>query len=191
MRSKRSGPSSRTSRKPDDHPRRPIRRRGTAWRIRSAGLADLPVLVIHRRRMWEEIGGRTGRQLDRADPIYRRWAAHEMRGHRFIAFVAESSTGEIGGSGAIWLQPVHPRPGSLSGPRIPYILSMFTEPVARGQHIATKLVREMLRWSRRRGYPIVLLHASGMGRPVYEKLGFVAGREMRLDLKRRASRRNR
>jgi GNAT superfamily N-acetyltransferase len=132
--------------------------------------------------MWEEIGGRTVRELDAADPVYRRWMLREMRAHRFLAYLAVSPSGEIGGSGAVWLQPIQPRPGPVVRTRVPYLLSMFTDPSVRGQQIASRLVIEMVRWAERRGYRRVVLHASTAGRPVYEKLGFVSASEMRLEL---------
>jgi hypothetical protein len=37
-----------------------------------------------------------------------------------------------------------------------------------------------MQWARDRGYPWMTLHASHMGRPVYEKLGWEATNEMRI-----------
>jgi GNAT superfamily N-acetyltransferase len=154
-------------------------------RLRTTTARDLPTLVRHRRRMWEDIGGRTRAELDRADPAYRRWVVRETRAHRFIGFLIEDGDGRVAGSGAIWLQPMQPRPGRLSRLRMPYIMSMYTEPDFRGRGVASRIVRAMVRWATRRGYRRTFLHASHAGRPVYEKLGFVNGSEMRLELPRR------
>jgi len=132
--------------------------------------------------MWEAIGGRTPRELDRADPIYRRWMRRERRAGRFVAFLAEDASGRVIGSGAVWLQPAQPRPGKLARESMPYILSMFTEPEARGRGVASSLVRAMIAYATRRGYRRIFLHASAQGRPVYAALGFVPGNEMRLEL---------
>jgi GNAT superfamily N-acetyltransferase len=153
--------------------------------LRTTTAKDLPVLVRHRRRMWEEIGGRSRAELDRADPAYRRWVVRETRAHRFIGFLVEDGRGQVAGSGAVWLQPAQPRPGRLSRLRMPYILSMFTEPEFRGRGVASRIVRAMVRWATLHGYRRIFLHASRMGRPVYAKLGFSDGSEMRLDLPRR------
>jgi GNAT superfamily N-acetyltransferase len=139
--------------------------------------------------MWEEIGGRTRAELDRADPAYRRWVVRESRAGRFIGFFVEGGGGHVVGSGAVWLQPAQPRPGRLSRLTMPYILSMFTEPEFRGRGVASRLVRAMVRWATDHGYRRIFLHASQLGRPVYEKLGFVNGNEMRLELPRRRARR--
>ena len=166
---------------PSDHPSAIVLPIG----IRRTTLDDLPVLVVHRRRMWEDIGGRTRSELDRADPIYRRWVRREIAGGRFVGFLAEDRTRRPLGSGAIWLSPNQPRPGRLAGPTMPYILSMFTEPDVRGKGIASRIVQAMVEWSTRHGYRRIFLHASEQGRPVYARLGFVAGNEMRLELPRR------
>jgi GNAT superfamily N-acetyltransferase len=151
--------------------------------VRRAGPRDLDLLVAHRHRMWLDIGGRLRRDLDRADPVYRRWVRRETAARRFVGFVVEDARGRPAGSGAVWLVPTQPRPGRLGRkPRMPYVMSMFTEPAVRGRGVATRIVREMIRWARRRGYARIFLHASRQGRPVYERLGFVSANEMRLDL---------
>ncbi len=132
--------------------------------------------------MWEAIGGRSREELDRADPIYRDWVVRESRSGRFLAFLVVDPQGHALGSGAIWLAPTQPRPGRLAGESMPYILSMFTEPDARGQGIASRIVRAMIAWATRRGFRRIYLHASEQGRPVYAALGFLPGPEMRLDL---------
>lgn len=138
--------------------------------------------------MWEAIGGRSRGELDRADLIYRDWVVRESRAGRFVAFLTVDSNGRPLGSGAIWLAPAQPRPGRLAGEAMPYILSMFTEPRARGKGIASEIVRAMIAWASRRGYRRISLHASPQGRPIYTALGFLPGSEMRLDLPDRRSR---
>lgn len=134
--------------------------------------------------MWEEIGGSTRGELDRADRAYRRWVRREMEAHRFFGFLLVRSDRSVVGSGAVWVQPAQPRPGRLDRLEMPYILSMYTEPSERGRGVASALVRAMVLWAERRGYRRVFLHASKAGRPVYAHLGFVEGNEMRLDLPR-------
>ncbi len=160
--------------------RAPPSRLGTVER---AGAGDLAILVAHRRRMWHDIGAARARaELDRADAAYRRWVVRETRAGRFVGFLVRGSDGRVAGSGAIWLQPVQPRPGRLARLELPYILSMYSEPDLRGRGVASRLVRAMVRWARERGYRRVFLHASKAGRPVYAGLGFVEGNEMRRDL---------
>jgi GNAT superfamily N-acetyltransferase len=132
--------------------------------------------------MWESIGGWSEREYDEADAPYRDWLRGEIARRRLFAFVAETSSGEIVASGGIWLQPVQPRPGRLNRPEMPYILSMYTDPRFRGRGVAARIVAMMLKWAQKRGHALVVLHASTMGRPIYEGLGFHAGVEMGIDL---------
>ena len=43
------------------------------------------------------------------------------------------------------------------------------------------MMREVLRWCRGNGIESVVLHASGDGRPLYRKLGFMPTNEMRYE----------
>ena len=155
--------------------------------VRPASLRDLDVLVRQRRRMWEDMGVLEG--LDEADRVYRAWARRRL-GRTLFAWVAEARDGRVVGGGCLWLMVVHPRPGFPGGPQ-PYLLSFYTEPAFRGQGIARRIVRACVRWARERGHPRVTLHASSMGRPVYEALGFVPTGEMKLGLPPRRPRRKR
>ena len=158
-----------------------VPRRGR-WTVRRATARDIPTLVRHRRRMWIELRRYPERDLDRHDLVYARWVREGLATRTILAFVVEGPGRSVAGSGCLWLMPSQPRPGSLGRGRVPYILSMYTEPAHRRRGVATRLVREMVRWSRAHGYARVLLHASRFGRPVYERLGFEASSEMRLEL---------
>ena len=81
----------------------------------------------------------------------------------------------------MWLQQVQPRPHRASMVQ-PYLLSMYTEPDFRRRGVASMVVKEAIRWCRKKGYEVLMLHASEMGRRVYSKLGFKRTWEMRLDL---------
>jgi GNAT superfamily N-acetyltransferase len=134
--------------------------------------------------MWRDIGGWREPQLRRSLPAYRRWVRAEWRRGKFLAFIAIDRNGAPLGSGAIWLFPTHPRVQRFTR-ELPYILSMYTERRARRQGVATAIVQKCIEWAERHQYPRLVLHASQMGMPVYERLGFVLGREMRLDLPRK------
>ncbi len=57
---------------------------------------------------------------------------------------------------------------------IRYIANIYTLPDWRGRGIATTLTRAILDAARATGLPRVWLRASALGRPVYERLGFVS-----------------
>jgi GNAT superfamily N-acetyltransferase len=137
--------------------------------------------------MWEELRDYTPEQLRRHDRDYARWVRQGLAAGRLLAIVVEGRDGRVAGSGGLWLMPSEPRPGPLGRGEVPYILSMYTEPDARGRGVASRIVREMVRWARERGYGRIVLHASKFGRPVYERLGFETGSEMRKELLRHAA----
>ncbi len=179
----RPAPRARGASRPSGRPSRFV--------LRAATLADLPLLVRHRRGMWRTIGRGTPRELAAHDRQYRSWVRREWAAGRFAAFVALGPDDRPLGSGAVWLTPSQPRPGRLATKEMPYILSMFTEDDARGRGVASRIVRALVDWSRARGYPRVTLHASKMGRAIYERFGFRSTNEMRLDLRRRSRARGR
>jgi len=153
-------------------------------RIRRARMIDLEHLVRQRREMWMEIGVKGKQKLDRADRKYRTWVRNGLRKRTLIGWIVEDDEGRIGGSGCLWLQPIQPRPGIRTYVQ-PYLLSMFTEPRFRGKGVASKIVGEAKRWSRKKGFPQLVLHASKMGRGVYSGRGFKRSWEMRARLGRR------
>ena len=57
--------------------------------------------------------------------------------------------------------------------KVAYIGSMFTYPQYRKQGIATKLFEMAVKDAKANGYTQIELHATKMGRPIYEKYGFV------------------
>lgn len=158
-------------------------------RLRRATLDDLGVLVRHRRGMWEAMDGEHAAGLDEADAVYRRWARARLRSGRLVGWVAEERRMPVA-SGCVWLQPVQPMPGQPGGLR-PYLLSMFTEPHARGRGHAERVVRAAMDWCRAEGHARLVLHAAPLARPLYGRLGFERGWEMRIALTPKAPRRAR
>jgi GNAT superfamily N-acetyltransferase len=129
--------------------------------------------------MFREMGDRSARAIARHAPAYAKWLRPRLRSADAVAWVVERPRGTPVGSGAVWFQPGHPRPG-FDDLRSPYILSVYTVPDARGMGVATRVVREAVALARRLGYARVTLHSSVMGRGVYERLGFHSTTEMRL-----------
>ncbi len=131
--------------------------------------------------MWEEILAATPEEMDAANRDYRRWARARFKSRELVGWVAETDRGEAVASGCVWLMPSQPRPG-WKGTVSPYLMSMFTEEAYRGRGLATRITREAIRWSKARGYTVLLLHGSRFGKPIYLREGFTEGNEMRLRL---------
>ena len=63
------------------------------------------------------------------------------------------------------------------------VQNVYTEPAFRRQGLARRLMATAIAWCRDQGLRSVSLHASDIGRPLYEDLGFRQTNEMRLLLK--------
>lgn len=120
--------------------------------------------------------------LDASDRVYRRWARRHLRTSRLVGWIVEDGSGAAVASGCVWLAPQQPRP-TWPGLLAPYLMSMYTEPGQRGRGYATRIVRECIRWARRNGHPVIVLHASRFGGRLYRREGFVPSPEMRLRLR--------
>ena len=59
------------------------------------------------------------------------------------------------------------------------VLHVYTEPAWRRRGLGELVMLEVLAWARREQLDRLVLHASEAGRPLYERLGFVATNEMR------------
>ena len=156
-------------------------------RIRKATLQDLPVLIHHRRRMFEDMPRRySAEEYAAHDREYRRWAKRLMSKGELVAWIAETAGGAAVAGGAVWLQERQPRPGKPAH-KAPYLLSMYTEREFRGRGLASRIVKEAMRWSRKNGYTFMTLHASTQGRSVYKKLQWERTWEMQFILKKKRS----
>jgi GNAT superfamily N-acetyltransferase len=98
------------------------------------------------------------------------WLRERLDSPSFGAFVAELD-GRVVGSGGISLYDNPPGPGLTA--REAYVMSMFTEPDARGRGVARAVLEALLDFAREAGgVGRVWLRASEMGRPVYVRAGF-------------------
>ena len=157
------------------------------YRVRAANARDLPVLARQRHSMFVDMHTPSKSDLAVHDAAFPSWASREMRAGRLRCFLADDKDGKVVGGGAVWLRQVQPYPG-FKGGMVPYLMSMYTEREHRGKGVASMIVRHVIAWCRSEGYGSVTLHASKMGRPLYEKLGWENSSEMELDLARRPER---
>ncbi|MBQ7919741.1 MAG: GNAT family N-acetyltransferase [Lachnospiraceae bacterium] len=79
--------------------------------------------------------------------------------------------GMIVGTGIVFYYDSVP---SRSNPRgkNAYVTSLYVEPKYRKRGIARAIMTELTSKAASRGYEIIMLNASDMGRPLYEKMGF-------------------
>lgn len=142
---------------------------------------DLDLLVSHRLSMWLDIHPELEQGVKEMDGLTRRWVKRELARGKLVGFIVRAAGGRVAGSGCIWLRNEQPRPNNPRG-EAPYLLSMYTNKEFRRKGVARLVVKRALKWSKENGYDRVNLHASPMGKPLYESMGFEPTTEMRLKL---------
>lgn len=105
--------------------------------------------------------------LSNRDYIY-----HSLLDKSLILWLAVDE-GHIVATGSASLYKLPPNADRPEG-KVAYIGSMFTYPEYRKQGIATKLFALVVEDVKENGYTQMELHATEMGRPIYEKYGFKA-----------------
>jgi GNAT superfamily N-acetyltransferase len=144
--------------------------------FRPVEAGDLETICGHRRRMFAE-NDVSSAALDAMAEPFASWLGPRLADGRYFGLMAEDSGAVVGGIGLILLDfpPHFLHPGSgMRG----YILNVYVEPSHRGRGLAKELVLRGEEEFRRRGVVFEVLHASAMGRPVYESLGWMAMPEM-------------
>lgn len=150
-------------------------------RIRVASAEDLEHVVRHRRAMFEEMGFRDAAVLDGVNEVSREYFSEGLRSGGYRAWLAEDLSGQVVGGGGIVIADWPGYPGERRAERA-WILNMYTEPEAQRCGVAKRLLEVMIEWCRSQGFRAVSLHASAVGRPLYETFGFQPTNEMKLKL---------
>lgn len=149
--------------------------------IREATLADIPEILRHRRRMYEDMRYTDAAALSRMADLTGDYLRRAMPERSFRAWLACAAGHPIGG-GAVLITPWPAHPYDLECRRAT-ILNVYTDPEYRRRGIARQLMQTILAWCRNEGLARVTLHASDEGRHLYESLGFEPSNEMRMKLR--------
>ena len=137
-----------------------------------ATLAELELLVAVRCRVL-----RAANQLPEDTPLPE--VESQTRTYYQKAFAENTHTayllwdGEtLAGTGAVSYFQVMPTVHNPTG-RKAYLMNLYTAPQYRRQGIATRILTRLVEDAHRRGVTAISLEATAMGRPLYEKFGFV------------------
>jgi ribosomal protein S18 acetylase RimI-like enzyme len=140
--------------------------------IRRATLADIPDLVRLRRLMFESMGYDDPERLEAADEAARTYFCESIPAGEFYGWLAFTPQGVAVSTGGVVIDRHPPGPNNLSG-QIGYIMNMSTVPAYRRRGLARRILETMLAWLQEQGVQRITLHASDMGRSLYQRLGFV------------------
>ena len=154
------------------------------FQIRRATAQDADIISWHRARMFQDMGDVSGDAFERLRAKARTQLEQWIDKRNYVGWLAapiDKPELVVAGAG-VQLQPILPRPvdvSTIGEGRQGTIVNVFTELQWRRRGIAGLLIREIISWSRNEQLDRLILHASDEGRSIYEKLGFVAGNEMR------------
>jgi GNAT superfamily N-acetyltransferase len=146
--------------------------------MREAHVAELPEIAEHWLAMFEEVGKHRERDFapDWRERFVQFLTAQIERGDAAY-FIAIDNERIVGTAGALMMSGY---PSAIHGLRSGYIFGVHVDPPYRGRGIATALTQRTIAFLKTQNPWSIRLHASPFGRPIYEKLGFVAANEMRL-----------
>jgi GNAT superfamily N-acetyltransferase len=156
--------------------------------MRAATPADAAEVARQRVAMFLEMGSAVPAVAARLTSATEAYLREAMPRGEYLGWLA-SPTAEprvvVAGAG-VQVRRVLPfprrRPGGqveVAQGRQAIVLNVYTEPAYRRQGLARRLMDQVLEWARVERIESLVLHAAPDGRPLYEKLGFVATNEMR------------
>lgn len=140
--------------------------------IRSATLADLEVLVMFRVAILRELNIlKDDAETEFMKPKFRNYIKNKIASKELFCWLAESN-GKIVGAGKAVIYDAPPQSRSCDG-KEGYIFGIYTVPEMRGQGLGNLMMKHIITELKEKGYNYIWLRASKIGKPIYEKLGFV------------------
>ena len=156
--------------------------------IRRATVADIPAIVHHRCEMFRDMNQLTPEAYPLLAEATARYLAEEIPAGSYLAWLVtpRERPDTVVAGGGLQLRQIAPRPdedGNLlkPGPQ-GLVVNVYTEQEWRRSGLGELVMSAIIEWSRANGVVSLVLHASSMGRPLYEKLGFTPTNEMSLPL---------
>jgi GNAT superfamily N-acetyltransferase len=148
--------------------------------FRPVTAADLDLICRHRHEMFKA-SGRTDAIVQPSTDAFREWVKPRLDDSSYFGWLALVDGIEVAGLGMMVIDwPPHPSHPLQA--RRGYILNVFVEPFCRGQGFARALMEIAIEEAKRRSLQYLILHATAMAMPMYEKLGWNRTSEMSITL---------
>ena len=136
--------------------------------IRKASLEDAPLLCKTRKQQLIDEGIKPDCDIDaELKTFFEKW----LKSDDFIQLIAEEDGVLLSTAAVIYydLPPSYTNKIGIRG----YVTNVYTSPEHRNKGLAKTLLKELLADAKKRGIKKLWLGASKLGRPLYEKLGFI------------------
>jgi GNAT superfamily N-acetyltransferase len=150
-----------------------------AFTIREATADDTPIIVTHRRRMFEDMGYTNSPLLDAMCSRFEVWLRVRMAQGLYKTWLVENADGQVVAGGGLWLMDWPPHVVGQSEYR-GNLLNVYTETAYRRRGLGKLITQTIMEWCWANDVDVVILHASPDGRHIYESLGFQPTNEMRI-----------
>ena len=147
---------------------------------RMATAADAELIAQHRVRMFVDSGQAETEAMATMAANFIEWVRPRLEDGRYLGWLMEDAGAVVAGAG-MWLMDFPPHWMDAEPVRA-YLLNFYVEPAWRGRGIAELMLKAAVDEAKRRGIGVVSLHASKLGRPIYERNGFADTNEMMLRL---------
>jgi GNAT superfamily N-acetyltransferase len=148
--------------------------------IRMANVGDAGVITEHRHWMFEDNGYGAEGTLPKMDAAFEPWVTERLQDGRYVGLLLEEDERVVAGAGIFFMEfPPHWMDARAMRA---YVLNVYVAPEGRGKGYAKRLMAEVMKVCETRGAGVVTLHASPMGRRIYEGMGFSETGEMKLRL---------
>lgn len=145
--------------------------------VRHATVADATIVAEHRVQMFMDIGSLDS---DQAAVLHARLPAilePMLASGEYVGwFVTDPNDTVVAGAG-VQIRHLLPRPETLTE-REALVVNVYVTPEYRRQGLARRLMLAILDWCKEQDIERVVLHASPLGRPLYESLGFAPTNEL-------------
>lgn len=140
------------------------------YELRKATIADVEELVNVRIEFLSEVNTLTNEDMLVLKQANSRYFMECISNGTYVSFIAIKENKIVGSSG-ITFYKLPPNKKCPTG-KAAYISNIYTRAEHRGRGIASKLFTLLVNEAKDLGYEKLLLNATDMGKPLYEKFGF-------------------